>query len=117
MMIRELTQHIRIVPVGGPVTDSFDVMADRPFVFSPESDVDDAGVFWRVDKDIVIDTPDAAALRFFSAVRASKVCLWDSGGRQYVLGWADVPVRVRISGGLQQSVLHISGEMTWNPFG
>lgn len=114
--MKEFTQHIQLIPVGGSFTDPFDLMADRPFTveFSAESDAD--GTFWQCDKTIVIDKPSAATLRFFSHARSCIVRVWDSSGTPYTIGTDGIPARAVMSAHLDTARLSIACQGFASPF-
>lgn len=114
--MRELSQHISLRPIAAAVTDSFEVMADQPFQLDFHADSDDDGTFWNVDKDIAIDTPDAATLRMFCTERRCVVTVRTARyGLPIKIGSDLLPVRAVISSGLQTATLRLRGELTWDP--
>lgn len=113
--MKELKQHIRIIPVEGSVTDAFDLMADKPFFLEFTADSDDAGTYWNCKKQIVVDMPDAVTRRFFRFQRSCKIEVWDNRGACHTIGYEEMPARVLLSPMLQTATLSIECEMPWNP--
>ena len=113
--MKELKQHIRIIPVEGSVTDAFDLMADKPFFLEFTADSDDAGTYWKCQKTIIIDMPDAPTCRFFHCQRSCQIQVWDNSGACHTIGYDGMPARVLLSPMLQTATLSIESEMPWNP--
>lgn len=115
--MKELRQHIRLIPVGQSVTDPFDLMSDQPFQLEFQCQVDDNGTYWNCEKTITIVMPDAATLRFLSIVRQCIVRVRDNDGVQHDIGSKDVPMRAVVTKMLNTAQLQLRGEMPWNPLG
>lgn len=119
--MRELTQHIRLIPVitttiGTFEEGSFDVMSDQPFSIEPVPSVDDGGTSWNCDKSLTIDTPDSSTVRFFRHERSCIVRVFGSDGSSYSIGDILMPARAVISLNLNTATLRIKAEMVRNPF-
>lgn len=119
--MRELTQHIQLVPVittstGTFKEGSFDVMSDQPFSIDPVPSVDDGGTSWNCDKSLTIDQPDSSTVRYFRYERSCIVRIFDNSGSVYEIGDIMTPARAVISQNLNTATLQIKAEMVRNPF-
>lgn len=113
--MRELSQHIRLIPVGAGVTDPFDLMADQPFSLDIQADSDDNGTYWQLDRHITVDMPTAATLEFFRYGRSCQVQLWDTQGNTFVLGTTGIPAKATLSAFLNKADLQLHCELLNNP--
>jgi hypothetical protein len=113
--MRELSQHIRLIPVGAGVTDPFDLMADQPFSLDIQADSDDNGTYWKLDRHITVDMPTPATLEFFRYGRSCQVQLWDTQGNTFVLGTTGIPAKATLSAFLNKADLQLHCELLNNP--
>jgi len=113
--MRELSQHIRVTPVQGSVTDPFDFMADRPFSLQLSCESDDGGTYWKCDKTVTVELPPAATQVFFRFRRSCVVDVWDNEGTQYRLGSDDMPARVLFTRYLNTAELRFECETDHDP--
>ena len=113
--MRELSQHIRLIPVGAGVTDPFDLMADQSFSLDIQADSDDNGTYWKLDRHITVDMPTPATLEFFRYGRSCQVQLWDTQGNTFILGTTGIPAKATLSAFLNKADLQLHCELLNNP--
>lgn len=114
-MIRELSQHIRLLPVGQTVTDAVDLMSLESFTLDIQPESDDDGTFWKLERTITVEEPDATALRLFRTATPCLIQLWDHTGATYHIGSRGIPAHAILSPYLNNACLAIRAEMTANP--